>query len=132
MNTEASVREIMSSDVIAVMPDDRLMKVEEIFDIYGIHHVPVVEDGVLLGIISYKDIFNLMREALFNRTKFDSSVIQARDMMTPEPITIDCDDSIGLAADIFLANQFHSLPVMDGGDLVGILTNHDLIKYCFR
>jgi CBS domain-containing protein len=132
MNTEASVREIMSSDVITVMPDDRLMKIESLFELYSIHHLPVAEDGVLLGIISYKDILNLMRNAIHDRVDLDHSAIMAKDIMTENPIALDCEDSIGLAADIFLANKFHSLPVLDGDELAGIVTNHDLLKFCFR
>lgn len=132
MNTEASVREIMSSDVIAVMPDDRLMKIEALFELYSIHHLPVAENGVLLGIISYKDILNLMRKAIHDRVDLDHSAIMAKDIMTESPIVLDCEDSIGLAADIFLVNKFHSLPVLEGEALAGIVTNHDLLKYCFK
>ncbi len=132
MNTEASVREIMSHDVITVDVDDRLMKIEEIFKLHQIHHVPVVEEGSLVGIISYKDILKLLREALHQRQDLDGSRITARDIMTKDPIALDCDDSIGLAADIILVNKFHSLPVLDGEELAGIVTNHDLLKYCFK
>ena len=45
-------------------------------------------------------------------------------------MTIEQDDNLGLAADIILANRFHALPVVDGVDLVGIITSHDLIR-CF-
>jgi acetoin utilization protein AcuB len=51
--------------------------------------------------------------------------------MTPEPIVVDPDDSIGLAADIFLVNTLHALPVVEDNRLVGIITTHDLLKYAF-
>jgi predicted transcriptional regulator len=44
---------------------------------------------------------------------------------------LDPDDTVGLAADIFLVNRFHALPVVDGVDLVGIVTSHDLIALAY-
>ena len=44
---------------------------------------------------------------------------------------LEPDDTIGLAADIFLANKFHALPVVEDERLVGIVTTHDLLKYSF-
>lgn len=51
--------------------------------------------------------------------------------MTPYPIQLDPDDSIGLAIDIFLANKFHALPIVEDGALLGIVTTHDLLEYAF-
>ena len=58
--------------------------------------------------------------------------MQVLDIMTTKVVTLDPDDSIGLAADIFLANRFHALPIVEGKNLVGILTTYDLIKFCFQ
>ncbi|MBK7634741.1 MAG: CBS domain-containing protein [Saprospiraceae bacterium] len=62
----------------------------------------------------------------------DRNKIFARDVMTQDPITLDTEDTIGLAADLFLSNKIHSVPVLNGDQLSGIITNHDLLKYCFR
>ncbi|MBK9257943.1 MAG: CBS domain-containing protein [Saprospiraceae bacterium] len=132
MNTETPIRHIMSTEIIKVKPDDTLLKIEEIFSTNPIHHVLVTENSDLKGIISKNDIMNWMRRVLDGNASGDRSRILVQDIMTENPITLDCDDSIGLAADIFLVNKFHSLPVTDGGELVGIITNHDLIKYCFK
>ena len=53
----------------------------------------------------------------------------AADIMTSEPLKIESSDTIGLAADIFLANELHALPVVDDGELVGIVTSHDLLAF---
>jgi CBS domain-containing protein len=51
--------------------------------------------------------------------------------MTTYPVFLEPDDTIDLAADIFLANKFHALPILDDGQLVGLLTTHDLIRHVF-
>ena len=53
-------------------------------------------------------------------------------MMTKEPMTIEPEDTLGLAADIFKANKFRALPVLEGKELVGIVTPYDLMQYAFN
>jgi acetoin utilization protein AcuB len=55
----------------------------------------------------------------------------AGDIMSREPLKIESADTIGLAADIFRANALHALPVVDDGELVGIVTSHDLLNYAY-
>ncbi len=42
------------------------------------------------------------------------------------------DTCYGLAADIFLANKFHALPIVEDGILIGLVTSHDLLQYSFE
>ena len=51
--------------------------------------------------------------------------------MTLNPLVIEPEDTIGLAADIILSNKLHALPVVDDGTLVGLITNHDLLAFAF-
>jgi acetoin utilization protein AcuB len=132
MNTEKSIRHIMTTNVVSVRPDDSVMKVEELFQNIPIHHILVTEQKKLVGIVSKMDLLNLYRKELKEDRILDRSQIYVQNIMTSNPVTIDCDDTIGLAADIFLANTFHSLPVLDGSELIGIITNHDLIKYAYK
>jgi len=53
--------------------------------------------------------------------------------MSDKLVLITPEDSIGLAADMFITNHFHALPVVDEDDnLQGIVTTHDLIKYAYK
>ena len=131
MNTEKSIRHIMTTKIVAVRPDDSIMKVENLFQHIPIHHVLVTENKKLVGIVSKLDLLKWYSKQLKEDKVLDRSKIFVQNIMTANPVTIDCDDTIGLAADIFLANTFHSLPVVDGTELVGIITNHDLIKYAY-
>ena len=132
MDAETPISEIMIRDVIQVFPDDSLLKLEEIFTSNPIHHVLVVEDGSLVGVVSKSDMMELYKEYAYSSEKLNISELTVDEVMTPDPLCLEMDDTIGLAADIILANKFHSIPVVDEGKLVGIITNHDLVKFAYR
>ncbi len=137
MNPNNPISSIMTTKLVTVSPDDYLSRVTKIFESHDFHHIPVVKGGSkLVGIIS-KDDFQKMNYYFFEKMADDNGAakykegLRASDIMTPYPLNIDPDDTIGLAADIFLANRFHALPVIEDGELVGIITSHDLIRYAF-
>lgn len=135
MNPDTPISHIMTTDLVTVESDTRLHKIRQIFEQYKFHHLPVLEYGKLVGIISKSDFYRLHfasnHKASNGQNEADVHRETARDLMTQFPMHLDSDDTIGLAADIFLANRFHALPVVDGGELVGIVTSHDLISYAF-
>jgi CBS domain-containing protein len=131
INSESPIKELMTTNVFTVSPDDRLMKANKIFDEKGFHHLLVVNENELVGILSKTDLLNYLWNAMAAENIVKSSDILIKDLMTHNPITIDCDDTIGLAADIFLSNKLHSLPVLDGEELVGVITSYDLLKFTF-
>lgn len=122
----------MTTKVIYVGIEDTLLKVESIFDEFAIHHILVLDNGKLIGIISKNDILGVYQSHAEENRVPDRSQIIVSSFMTENPICLDVDDSIGLAADIFLSNKIHSVPVVNGDELAGIITNHDLMVYCFR
>ena len=125
------VRELMSREVVIVAPKDPIDRIEQQFLAYNIHHIPVVdEEGRLKGIISKGDLDRIKLAVDLYFTSNDEKV-KAENIMTSEVACVGPDVTIGEAADIFMANIFHALPVLEDGRLVGILTTHDLLKYCF-
>ncbi|MFZ1749784.1 MAG: CBS domain-containing protein [Saprospiraceae bacterium] len=132
MNTEVPIKRIKTSKIIYVNPNDTMMKVEEVFDTLPIHHLLVLENDQLQGVISKSDLLKVYRKAAKDGVIIDRSTVEAKDFMTDQPITLDVEDTIGLAADIFLANKIHSIPILNGTQLSGIITNHDIIKFCFK
>jgi len=125
------IRELMSRDVVIASPEDPLEKLEDLFMAYNIHHVPVVEgDGKLKGMISKGDLqrVKLAVDLYFNP---DDGKVRAANIMTKQLASISPDAGISEAANAFMTNIFHALPVVEDGRLVGIITTHDLLKYCF-
>ena len=131
MNTETTISRIYTSKVVSVLPGDKLMKIEGLFDALFFHHILVVENEQLKGIISKNDLLKWYADNAARGVIPDRKQIIAADIMTTDPITLDVDDTIGLAADIILSNKLHAIPVLDGQMLMGIITSHDIVKYCF-
>ena len=105
MNTETPIKKIKTSKIIYVSPTDTMMKVEEIFESLPIHHILVLESEALRGIISKSDLLRVYRSFAAEGTIPDRHNLKAEDIMTADPITLDTEDTIGLAADIFLLNK---------------------------
>jgi acetoin utilization protein AcuB len=83
--------------------------------------------------ISKTDFLYFLRG--FNRNEEDRFVNEARlrvynaeDIMTTGLAKLTPEDRINVALEVFLENRFHAIPVVEGGDLAGILTTFDIIK----
>lgn len=133
MNPNTAIQNIMTKAPVRCKPNDSLLSIRKIFKENNFHHIPVIDNQEnLLGIISrsdYSKVIYIMSEAS-GKERF--ALLQAEDIMTKYPLHLDPEDTIGLAADIFLANKFHALPITENGKLAGIMTSHDLIAYCFK
>jgi CBS-domain-containing membrane protein len=132
MNTEMQVNAIMTTMVARVLPSDTFMKVEEVLQSFPIHHVLVSINNHLVGIISQQDILKEYQRCSHRGVLPERSRCTAADIMTANPVTVETTDTIGLAADIFLSNMMHALPVSDGKNIVGIVTSHDVLRYAFK
>lgn len=132
MNPNSLIREIMTKEPMTVTIEDSLNRIRQIFEVQDFHHLPVLdESNALVGMISREDMTKVVQLLAFDYKKAKHGPISARDVMTKSPIQLDPEDSIGLAADIFMSNKIHALPVVESDVLLGIVTTHDLIKYCF-
>ncbi len=137
MKADKPIKEIMTTDLVTVSPTTRVSVIKDIFDQHDFHHLPVVEKGEeLAGIISKEDFFKLSyvlslttSGQTYSEKEYDN--LMAKDIMTKFPLSLDPDDTTGLAADIFLANKFHALPIIEDGRLIGLITTHDLLRFSF-
>jgi CBS domain-containing protein len=137
MKADKPIREIMTTDLVTVSPSTNVSVIKEIFDKHDFHHLPVVDKGEeLTGIISKEDFFKLsyllsLTTSGHTFTEKEYESLKAKDIMTKYPLSLDPEDTTGLAADIFLVNKFHALPIIEDGRLLGLITTHDLLKYSF-
>ena len=122
-----SVSSIMSTKLQTASPDEPLSRVIEIFKKHRIHHLPIVEDGKLMGLITTSDL-------MWANKSFDEyDQVMIEDVMTTQLATLEPEAKIGSAAQIFLKNWFHALPIVDDqGNLLGIVTTFDVLKYNFK
>lgn len=134
MNVLAPIKTIMSTDLLTVNPEDKLSKIQEIFDQHSFHHLPVVRFREIVGMVSKTDFFHFIRG--FNHNEEDRFVNEARmraytaqDIMTTGLAKLSPNDRINVALEIFLVNRFHAIPIVaEDNELVGIVTTYDIIK----
>ena len=117
---------IMTRHVITIGPDDKLSSAREIFMKNKVHHLPVVRGTKLLGILTTYDLFKYVQRD----TDYESSLV--KDVMTKHVATLEPEDKVGSAAELFLENRFHAVPIVKEGELQGIVTSFDVIKYEFH
>ena len=140
MNLTTTVQSIMTTDVITAEPDDTLGVVKEKIENNLIHHIPVIKDGKVVGIISNSDLNKMEHHfTLFQSPEAEQSNIQifstilAKEVMATPVVTIKGDADIMEAVDIFIENAFHAIPVVNSQhNLEGILTTLDLIRFAFK
>ena len=134
MRAVTPVVKIMSKKPETVTPEDNMESVRKIFEKKGFHHVPVVQQGKLVGIVSYTDYLRLIRNLFDNphEERANEKVLGAtlvRDVMTKHVLCLGPNDSLESAVRVFKTNQFHALPVVDENRrLMGIVTTYDLMK----
>jgi len=133
MKQNVRVSEIMSKNLVTVSPKQSLYEAELLFNRHHIRHIPVVENGRLVGMISHTDLLRISYADLDERDELVVPVIYEMftipDIMTRVPVFVEADSTIKETAEILARQSFHSLPVLDKGILVGIVTTTDLINY---
>jgi acetoin utilization protein AcuB len=132
MNLLGPVSEIMTKDPITLPPSATIGDAAKIFDAYKVHHIPVALDNTLLGIVSMSDYLFFRRGFLDDRDDEKIEDIRMNNyevsyIMTKGIATMNSDERINIALEIFKENLFHAIPVVDKGELVGIITTHDII-----
>lgn len=115
------VRSRMTRDVVTVAPKTTVAMALEVLETHNIRHLPVLDGARLVGILSDRDL----RLALSGGHPEDTVVTQ---VMNPEPRTVATTTTVEAAARILTDHRVGCVPVVDGGDLVGILTGSDLLR----
>jgi len=134
MKTHLPVTHIMTSQVFTVERDTSLNDVETLMKRKHIRHLPVVEGTEVVGIISLTDLQRLTFNASFADESEEEeigimNILTLEQVMISKPFTIQKTTTVGEAADILIRMDFHALPVLDGTELIGIVTSTDLLKF---
>jgi CBS domain-containing protein len=134
MNILAPVSTIMTEKLFTVNPKDKLSVVKEIFDTNKIHHLPVVRYKTIVGMLSKSDLLYFLKGASYDNG-YEDMLNEARlnnytaeEIMTTGLAKVSSKDRIGVAVEVFKENLFHAIPIVDNGELVGILTTYDIIR----
>lgn len=126
------VRDIMSRNVATLKRNDRLSEVGDLMKVDRIRHMPILDDrGGLAGVVSQRDLFlsGLVRALGFGTSATEKVLdsLRVKEVMTKDVITTTPDTPLPEAAKVMCENKIGCLPVIDGDDLVGILTEGDFV-----
>ncbi|MFL0796783.1 MAG: CBS domain-containing protein [Cellvibrionaceae bacterium] len=131
------IKNLMSNKLITVKLDDDLAKIKEIFDNSNFHHLLVIENTKLFGVISDRDLLksispNVDTIAATEKDLFSLNK-RAHQIMTRNPITINEDAAITEAVQLFNSNNISCIPVIDKNQKpVGIISWRDIIRLLFE
>jgi CBS-domain-containing membrane protein len=128
-----TVEHIMTKNVHSIEVSAGLKKALSAIKKHHIRHLPVVDKGAIVGIISSSDLNRLSFGSVFEQQESaDESILEMltiANVMSHKPRVVNIGSQIREVAEIFAKESFHSLPVVDDGKLVGIITTTDVIKY---
>ncbi len=124
-----NVVDIMSSPVYIINADEPVSHARKLMLKHRIGTLPVLNDGKMVGIVTKSDISNRLAQAepLWRRRPIDQIPIKL--LMTETVITIYPEASISQATTVMLENGIHNVPVVKNGNIVGIATRTDLMRY---
>ena len=132
MEFSDSVATVMSKSVVVANESHNFSSVLELFSQHGMHHLPIVDGGnKLVGIVSSNDLMKVFIDPKYKTVSLNSEeanqVVSISDIMTQNPVTIAPNDTIKAASKIFAERGFRVLPVVENGEIVGILSVKDII-----
>ena len=126
------VADIMSRDVTTFHRNDTLSAVGDLMQAKRIRHMPVLDDdGRLAGIVSQRDLFlgGLVRALGYGTAATEKAMhsMFVKEAMTSDVVTTTADTPLAQAAAVMVERKIGCLPVVDGDELVGILTEGDFV-----
>ena len=128
------VADIMTREVVTLTAGSDLALADDVMKLERLRHLPVFDQGKLIGLVSHRDIIRAHARLLvkaFTAQGREKQVVTVcvdevmqRDVKTVSPNTRAAD-----AARMILNARFGCLPVVDGGALVGIVTEVDCLNW---
>ncbi|MBU0898672.1 MAG: CBS domain-containing protein [Nanoarchaeota archaeon] len=116
------VKEIMNTDVKTIKSSDSIQKAAKIMNEYRIGGLIVLDKTQLAGIITERDI---MRDVV--ALAKDVIKTKVKDVMRTELVVIESNISVADAAKVMLEKNIKKLPVVEGKNLIGIITSTDIL-----
>lgn len=130
------VRDLMTSEVATLKADETLDLAGDIMRLGRIRHMPVVSGERLVGILSQRDLF---RAAISSALGMAPSAerewlgrVAVREVMSTPVITARPDMPIRDAVELMIQHQIGCLPVVEGDQLVGLLSESDCLRFLVR
>jgi CBS domain-containing protein len=136
MTLQLPVSRIMRREFVSLNRGDTLDFATDVMNLGRIRHLPVLEGGRLVGVVSQRDLLAVslsrLLEADAGRRRTHLSTVEVTQVMTSSPITVSPDTTAEEAARVMLRHRIGCLPVLDAEDRpIGILTETDLLRVAY-
>jgi CBS domain-containing protein len=120
-----TVGQFMSTDLFTLRPNDLVDLAASVMDWRHIRHVPVEDDdGHLVGLVTHRGLLRLLNSGSVSR---GAKSLTVREIMKENPTSVASDTPSLEAIEIMRASKIGCLPVVDDGQLVGIVTSYDFL-----
>jgi CBS domain-containing protein len=125
-----TVGQFMATDLFTVRPDDPVDLAASVMDWRHIRHVPVEDDeGRLVGLVTHRALLRLLIRGAQTQ---NTNPFTVREIMKTDPVTVSSTTPTLEALELMRRNKVGCLPVMDDGQLVGIVTSYDFLDASAR
>ncbi|MEW6332919.1 MAG: CBS domain-containing protein [Thermodesulfobacteriota bacterium] len=141
-------RDIMTRDVVTVHPETEIIQAAKLMLDRHLNGLPVVDrEGRLKGIICQSDLMTQQKKiplpsffvlldsaiSIASPKEIETEVrkmaaVTVSEAMTPDPVTVDPETSLEDIATLMVKHNIHTLPVFDGGKLVGVVGKADILR----
>ena len=123
----------MTGSPVTLKPEDTVDLVNDVISLGRIRHIPVLEDGRLVGLLSERDLIGAAATTIFGlKQKRKSALLKTvliKDVMKKRVISVKPDTPIKDAAHLMADKKIGCVPVIESGTLVGLLTTTDILRY---
>jgi len=120
----------MATDLFTLRPDDLVDLAASVMDWRHIRHVPVEdEEGGLVGLVTHRALLRLLSRGTQTQT---TNPLTVREIMKTDPVTVSSTTPTLEAMELMRCNRVGCLPVVDDGQLVGIVTSYDFLDASAR
>ena len=130
---EDRVRDIMGTQLVTISASDRLSTVEDIMTLGHVRHMPVVQAGQLVGVVSERDLLraslSVLSEHRDDERRAFMHMVEIEQVMSTPPIVVEPDAMIEEAALVMAEKKIGCLPVVDGDRLLGLVTETDILRW---
>lgn len=121
---------IMTKNVMCVSSDQSLLDVKHMYEKKDFHHhIPVTKNGKLVGMISLIDFMYNIAGAGINDDFKIYEELKAKDIMTRHPFYLTTSATIQDVATELAKGYYHAVPIVEEGEIVGIISTADIIKH---
>jgi acetoin utilization protein AcuB len=118
-----TVERFMTANPVAIASDRTLAEAHRVMRERQIRHLPVIDAGRLVGVVSQRDLYLL--ETLHG---VDPDAERVEEAMTAEPFTVAPDAPLEDVASVMAEHRYGSAVVLHGGEVVGLFTTVDALR----